>query len=213
MISPTRLKLALIRRAGAAYRTVTRSMNRWRLRGVPSGASVQLGSGANPFSGWINVDLSGPTKPDLVLDLRGGFPAAPSSLKRVYSEHVFEHLELADAARVLADLRRALEPGGVLRIAMPDLDALIDRYRGDWQDQDWLGDVSYSHIDSAAHMLNYALRSWGHKYVYSYTELELRLAQAGFTEVRRAPWGVSADPELRGRETRADSLLVVEARV
>lgn len=212
MISPTRFGAALQRRVGPWYRRGTRGLNRSRLRRLAGGLSVQLGSGSNPFEGWLNVDVSAATQPDLVLDLRGGFPAPASSVRRVYSEHVFEHLELPDAQQVLHDLRLALEPSGVVRIAMPDLDAIIERYQGDWRDQEWLADRSYAHIDSPAHMLNFGLRSWGHKYIYSYDELALRLRLAGFTEIQRVAWGESSDPELRGRETRPDSLLIVEAR-
>jgi predicted SAM-dependent methyltransferase len=172
---------------------------------------VQLGSGGNNWDGWVNVDLSPSSHPDLVLDLRGGFPAAPV-VRRAYSEHVLEHLDIEDGRRLLADLASALAPDGLVRIAMPDLDHLIDCYRGDWRDQAWLDDEAYAHIDSAARMLNYSLRSWGHKYVYGFDELALRLREAGFTQIERMAWGESDDPELRGRETRPDSLLVVEAR-
>lgn len=189
MISPTRARLAVERRAKAAYRIGARAQARRTLRQLPRGASVQLGSGANPFPGWVNVDVAAVTKPDVVVDLRGGFPAPAESIARVYSEHVLEHLELYDAVKVLGDIRCALSAGGIVRIAMPDLDALIERYQSDWRDQTWLNDPSYGFIDSPAHMLNYALRSWGHKYVYSFAELELRLRQAGFTSIERAPWG------------------------
>lgn len=212
MISPTRVRVAILRRVGRLYRHAARFQAARSLRSLPNGASVQLGSGGNQFAGWVNVDISRVTNPDIVLDLRGGFPAPVASVRRIYSEHVLEHLELEDAIRVLQDLRQALVQGGVLRIAMPDLDSVIDRYKGDWKDQPWLADPAYAHVDSAAHMLNFGLRAWGHKYLYSYAELELRLRQAGFSSIERVNWGTSVDPELRGRETRPDSLLVVEAR-
>ncbi|MEQ1788294.1 MAG: hypothetical protein ABL966_14675 [Acidimicrobiales bacterium] len=211
MRSPARLWSVATARAGRRYRDVARSRGRRVLRDLAPGSSVQLGSGGNNWEGWVNVDLSPSSRPDLVLDLRGGFPAPPV-VRRAYSEHVLEHLDLEDGRRLLADLAAALEPDGVVRIAMPDLDHLIDCYRGDWRAQAWLDDEAYAHIDSAAHMFNHGLRSWGHKYVYGFDELELRLREAGFTTIERMGWGQSSVPELRDRETRPDSLLVVEAR-
>lgn len=128
----------------------------------------------------------------------------------IYSEHVLEHLELTDAERLMTDCCNALRPGGVMRIAMPDLAALVDRYHGDWRDQTWLRDGAYE-ITSRAQMLNVALREWGHRYVYDFDDLASRLRAAGFTTVERVESGGSAQPQLRGLETRDDSLLVVEA--
>lgn len=198
---------------GRTYRALARRQATRRLaRSIPAGACVHLGCGTNRWEGWTHVDLSRAVHPDVVHDLRAGLPLPPGHIRLVYSEHVVEHLMLEDAIRLFADVAVALEPSGVMRIAMPDLDAVIDRYgRPDWRDQEWLQDPAYAHIDSPARMLNASLREWGHKYLYGYDELELRLRAVGFTTVRRTRWGESDLPEMRGRETRADSLLVVEA--
>ena len=212
MRSPTRLLDLAKGRIGESYRSVVRSRGRRVLRDLPDGCAVQLGSGGNNWPDWVNVDLSPSSKPDVVLDLRGGFPA-PRVVRIIHSEHVLEHLELEDAKRLLLDLAGALQPGGTMRIALPDLAHLIEAYQGDWRSQAWLDDPAYAHISSATEMLNYGLRSWGHKYVYDYDELVLRLRAAGFDQIERRPWGESPVPELAGRETRPDSLLIVEATV
>ena len=213
--SPRRLQVAVTQRVGKGYRSLLRRRARRQLAArVPDGASVHLGCGSNHWPGWLNVDLSRSAKPDLMHDLRAGFPLPPGRIERVYSEHVFEHLELEDACRVFEDVRVGLMPSsGVMRIAMPDLDAVIDHYGSDrWDDQSWLRDPVYDYIDSPARMLNTALRAWGHKYLYGYPELELRLREAGFTRISRVAQGESDWSDLRGLETRPDSLLVVEAR-
>jgi predicted SAM-dependent methyltransferase len=69
----------------------------------------------------------------------------------------------------------------------------------------------YKAIDSPARMLNFALRSWEHLYVYDLADLTLRLNEVGFRAVERQELGQSSHPELRGLEHRADSLLIVEA--
>lgn len=211
--SPTELRQATGSRTGPAYRRIIRRLAHHKLAALPEGAYVHLGAGAVRWPGWLNVDIRRSVAPDIALDLRAGFPAPLNRVQFVYSEHLFEHLGLADAQCVFADLAMTVRPNGIIRIAMPDLDEIVDRYRAGWRAQAWLADPDWAHIDSAAHMLNVSVREWGHKYLYSYEELATRLTASGFSDVQRCAWGESASDELRGRETRPDSKLVVEARI
>jgi SAM-dependent methyltransferase len=63
-----------------------------------------------------------------VIDLRARLPFADGSADAVYHSHVLEHLERGQAAAFLAECRRVLKPGGVLRIAVPDLEGICRRY-------------------------------------------------------------------------------------
>lgn len=184
-----------------------------RLASIEERSKLHLGCGPNKFPSWVNVDIDRWARPDLRHDLRLGLPAPPATVAFIYSEHVFEHLDLAAGERLLRDMRRGLCAGGVLRIAMPDLASLVSHYLGDWRDQAWLRDGPYASIRTGAEMLNVALRDWGHRYVYDYDDLHHRLSTAGFTDIQRVEWGRSEHPELRDLETRPDSRLVVEASV
>lgn len=170
-----------------------------------------IGSGSAPIRGWVNLDMSPPA--DILLDVRFGVPLPAASVARIYSEHVIEHLTAEAGMAMLRECHRLLEPSGVMRIATPDLDNLIAAYQGDWRDQDWMKWPEYSWIDSPARMLNAAVRLWGHQYMYSFSELELRLREAGFAWVRRERLGHSDFVDLANLETRLDSLLIVEAGV
>ncbi len=178
---------------------------------VPEGVALHLGCGPNHMDGWVNIDLEAEYEPDLVHDLSTGLPYADDSVDLVYSEHFFEHLPLAAGYALMQECHRVLRPGGVLRIAMPDLESLARAYLGDWRDQAWV--AAFPRIDTAARMLNIGMREWGHEYVYDLEDLMLRLRSIGFSDVRPAPWGVSRHAELQARETRADSILVAEATV
>jgi predicted SAM-dependent methyltransferase len=199
-----------------SQQTYRQAGRRWAARrlnaSVPAHAKVHIGSGQNHFPGWVNIDLDRETDPDVVLDLRWGIPIPAGRVAFAYTEHVLEHLDLEDGLRMLADCRSMLEPDGVLRIAMPDMRSVIDHYLGDWRDQSWLHWPGHEYIDTPVRMVNVAFREWGHRYLYDHDELVLRLGEVGFGRINRATWGTSDVPELRGLETRDDSLLIVEAR-
>ncbi len=179
-----------------------------RLRGK---THLCLGSGNAPLSGWTNVDLDG--TPDVRLDLGGRLPIESRSVQRIYSEHLIEHLSCEQGQHLLRECRRVLAPGGVLRIATPDLTALVSAYTDDWRNQDWVQWPGHEWIDTPARMLNQAMRGWGHQHLYDAAELDHRLRLAGFTDIRRCDLGQSAHDDLAGLETRADSKLIFEARV
>jgi predicted SAM-dependent methyltransferase len=178
---------------------------------IASGARIHVGCGLVRFDGWVNLDLERGSRPDVLIDLRGGLPLKPKSVSRIYSEHVLEHFSLADGRVLIRDFRDSLEDGGVARIAMPDLAHLVSAYLGDWRDQHWLEEPEYAEIDTASQMLNVGFRSWGHKYLYDFDDLALRLSAEGFSQVRRCEWGKSEHPDLVGLERRPDSMLIVEA--
>ncbi|MEK8090578.1 class I SAM-dependent methyltransferase [Thermithiobacillus plumbiphilus] len=171
---------------------------------------LHLGCGRIYFDGWLNIDLDSPVA-DLNLDLSQPLPLANGSVHYIYNEHFMEHLDLASGMRLLAECRRVLQPGGVLRIAMPDLDYLLDKYKGEWRDQDWLRWPEYQFVETRAQMLNMAMREWGHQYLYNREELELRLRQCGFTKIDFLSFGFSLHESLCNRETRPDSMLIAEA--
>jgi predicted SAM-dependent methyltransferase len=182
-----------------------------RLRAMPRPLRLCLGSGHAPIPGWVNVDFEPPA--DVLVDLRYGLPVANGSVDAIYSEHLVEHLPLEAGEAMFREWRRVIAPGGVVRIATPDLALLITDYRGDWRSRhEWIHWPEYAHIDSPVHMINVAMRAWGHLYLYDFEELAFRLHAAGFSDVRRAAIGESDDPALRDLETRADSSLIAEAR-
>lgn len=182
-----------------------------RLSSLPDGSKLHLGCGRVHLDGWVNIDVDASVSPDIRLDLRSGLAARPRSLAFIFSEHLLEHLTLEDGLHLLRDCRDGLRSGGVMRVAMPDLESLVRAYLGSWRDQAWLRDPAYDFIDSAVQMLNHAFYGWGHRYLYDRAEVSRRLREAGFLDVEPRPWGESPYPELRGLETREESNLIVEA--
>ena len=113
---------------------------------------LNLGCGPNAPKDWVNIDGSWnawisnhPQVPKvftflrvisknnagarwnvrpLVHDLTRPLPFSENSASVIYGAHVLEHLYLADAQRLLAECKRVLVPGGVIRLVVPDLHSI-----------------------------------------------------------------------------------------
>lgn len=194
--------------AGLAYLIAPLRLLAFYVRGDRSDR-LHLGCGKVRLSGWINADLD--PRADLVLDLRLPLPFRADRLSRIYLEHVLEHLSVTQGLFLLRQAHRVLKEGGVIRIAMPDLDDLVDGYAHDWRRFAWLQEPGHQFIQTRAEMLNVAFRWWGHRHLYNAEELQRRLMEAGFRNITLHVHGISPHSDLSGLETRPDSKLVAEA--
>ena len=64
----------------------------------------------------------------LVHDIVKPLPFATNSISAIYASHVLEHLYRSDAIRLLAESKRVLQPGGVLRLVVPDVQTMARNY-------------------------------------------------------------------------------------
>jgi SAM-dependent methyltransferase len=62
------------------------------------------------------------------VDLTKTLPFADETVSAVFSSHVFEHLFPDEIARLIAEIRRVLVPGGVCRVVVPDLAKVVAQY-------------------------------------------------------------------------------------
>ncbi len=90
---------------------------------------LNIGCGKFPRPGWINLDNKVRPGVDCVADLRADLPFAHGAVDYAAAIHVFPHVRLDALAPALARVRRVLKPGGVLRLALPDLVKAMDAYR------------------------------------------------------------------------------------
>ncbi len=169
---------------------------------------LNLGCGTQPIAGFVNIDRE--PGGDVVLDVTAGLPYADNTVDGIYSEHFIEHLSQGEGAALLRECRRVLRPGAVVRVATPDLDEIVQRYGT----EAWLGSGMKTHgyewVQNRCEMLNLNMREWGHQWLYNEQEL-VRLGRfAGLVPVGRCALNQSEHAMLRGRETRPESLLIVE---
>ena len=133
---------------------------------------LNVGCGTDYKKGWINIDNNSDNnidKLDLNWDLRDPLPYEDESVDYIFNEHFFEHLAPDEGVAVMKDLRRVLKPGGVLRIAMPDLEGVINNYLHVPLSQDpVIKKFKLDFIKTRAEWINVSFRWWGHKWLYDW---------------------------------------------
>jgi predicted SAM-dependent methyltransferase len=182
-------------------------------------AKVAIGVGRRPLDGWINTDVTRALR--VYLDMTKPWPVPPRSISRVYAEHVIEHLPLPLARRAYRNCAAALEPGGRIRLATPDLEraarAYLDHSEVGRQHLAYYG-PSERITEHPVDLLRTLFAYDGHwaGYLYDFEALAEELNDAGFVDVVRLDPGRSADPVFEGLEARTDGTffhmqLIVEA--
>lgn len=89
---------------------------------------VNLGCGSVFHPDWINLD-SIPAS-DLVRrwDIRKALPFETGQVDVCYASHVLEHLPRPNARDFLQECRRVLTSGGIVRLAVPNLEHIVSTY-------------------------------------------------------------------------------------
>jgi predicted SAM-dependent methyltransferase len=177
---------------------------------------LNVGCGTDYKPGWVNIDNNSDnniTRLDLNWDFTNPLPYPNGSVDFIFNEHLVEHLTVEESRAALTDFLRVLRPGGVLRVAMPDLQLAIDKYLHLPIEEDAsMATFGLEFVQTRAERLNMAFRWWGHRWLYDWEELARRLYEVGCRpdQFVRAKLGESIHPELRNLETRAESILIVE---
>ena len=192
-----------------------------------TGLYVQFGCGLSAPDRWLNFDSS-PTLRAQRLPLLGravargsstrfpeavrygdivkGLPVPDRSCKGVYASHVLEHLALDDLRTALRNTFRILEPGGIFRLVVPDLEVMAKEYVTSddpvaalkFMQDSLLGETRRPRGSGAV------IRRWlgnsDHRWMWDYKALRAELEAAGFKNTRRAQFGDSSDPRFTEAE-------------
>jgi len=89
---------------------------------------LNLGCGTRFHPAWTNIDFTS-SAPDVIShNLRQGIPFPDDSVRVVYHSHMLEHFARGEARSFLRECRRVLQPGGIIRVVVPDLECLAKTY-------------------------------------------------------------------------------------
>jgi predicted SAM-dependent methyltransferase len=212
---------------------------------LSSGLKLNLGCGPVQPAGWVNIDGSNRaflaaklnvldrllTRAGLIsptefgphtkyLNILHGLPYPDNSISCIYSGELWEHFEYPDAEKTTAECYRVLQPGGVLRLCVPDGPAFWQKYLDTYDQVRSLPRDSRTAQPLRAIVQLYfneicTKRVWfgsmGHKHKWQWDEVQLieLLEQKGFKQVERRALHNSRIPEVAAVEV--SNFLIVEA--
>jgi SAM-dependent methyltransferase len=168
--------------------------------------SIHIGCGGHHLPGWINLDNY---PAPLAINLAWGLPLPPGSARHVFVSHLLEHLFYpAQSHRLLDEIRRVLQPGGIVRIVVPDIEQCLNAYVNNdvtfftdrrkywtWLPEDLTQLESFLTYAGVGPTPEYLFEN--HKFGYDFATLKRCLERTGFVNIRRCKYQGSPHKALR----------------
>jgi predicted SAM-dependent methyltransferase len=139
---------------------------------------INLGCYDKKLPGFTNIDIRPEANPDIVDDAFELKTISNNSVELIYSSHMLEHLNYEDAKSALKLWYSKLIDGGILRLAVPDFEAICKRYIYTGN----INELLHSICGSQKHDFDY------HYNVFDETRLRNLLLEAGFKSVSKYNW-------------------------
>lgn len=212
-----------------------------------------MGSGITALADWDNLDLSYniwlsrcPTlkkflyKLGLIDDLTfrtnwpshirrynviKGLPYDDRSVDYIYTSHLLEHLTKKQAIRLLRECYRVLKPDGIIRIVVPDLKLLAEKYlqndheffkskKNEPLANKFLVEIGLGHEKPPKLLTRLYDRFVGverHKWMWDFYSLSYELKQCGFKNIEKMVFKKGRVPDIKLLDNRPEKSLYVEA--
>ncbi len=141
---------------------------------------LHLGCGPRYIPGFTHVDAQAAPHVDIVGPAER-LPMEDGSVSLIYASHILEHYARNEYEDVLREWFRVLEPGGILRLAVPDFAACAAIYYENGL-ADGLSGLVGLIIGGQRDEYDY------HKMIFDEDFLRRVLTRIGFSEVRLWDW-------------------------
>jgi predicted SAM-dependent methyltransferase len=89
---------------------------------------LNIGCGFTFHKDMVNIDFVSTAPEVQAHNLLKGIPFGDNMFEAVYHSHVLEHFQKKDGEKLIAECYRVLKPGGICRIAVPDLEQIARNY-------------------------------------------------------------------------------------
>jgi predicted SAM-dependent methyltransferase len=142
---------------------------------------LHLGSGSRYLEGYLHIDIADYEHIDINSSVDKLNTIDNDTIDEIYASHVIEYFDRNEVEFVLKEWKRVLKKDAVLRIAVPNFEALIKVYRETGEIEKILGPL---------------YGKWGlndssfiyHKTVYDENSLTALLERIGFSDIKIWDW-------------------------
>lgn len=159
---------------------------------------LNIGCGKTPLDGWINTDLEPSLDGVEFLDAAKEFPYIDNYFNIVFSEHMFEHIDLVGQTNMLCEVHRTLKQGGTFVLTCPTMEFLIDLYNNpdtennrryiEFHSQFYGGPYNtfFNTTETLPKsvVINNFMHMWGHLSIYDCPTIIQMLRTTGFVNIK-----------------------------
>ena len=142
---------------------------------------LHLGSGVRYLEGFLHIDIADYEHIDIKSSVDKLDKIDDGTVDEIYASHVLEYFDRNEVESVLKEWKRVLKKDGVLRIAVPNFEALIKVYQETNEIDKILGPL-YGKWDLRDGNFIY------HKTVYDKNSLTELLEGMGFSDIELWDW-------------------------
>jgi len=140
--------------------------------------NLHLGSGGKNHPDYINIDIIYQPGVDSIDNVRFLRRYKENSIDKIYACHVLEHFPRWDYMSVLKRWHSLLKPGGRLRIAVPNFEAIVKCYNEGKSLDNFIG-LLYGGQDYSNN---------NHFIIWDFNLLEKNLKELGFKNINKYDW-------------------------
>ncbi len=137
-----------------------------------------LGCGNKRLEGYLNIDCVKTDAVDVIDNIATLSTLESESADLIYACHCLEHFGRHEVLNVLKVWNSKLKFGGILRVAVPDFEEVVNHYQKHREVIKILGLVSGGQRNEFDY----------HKMIFTFSSLEEALQQSGFENIRRYDW-------------------------
>lgn len=139
---------------------------------------LHIGCGKKHLPGFKHLDIMKYDHIDYVANADKLDMFEDNTIAEIYACHVLEHFNRNEVKKVIFEWNRALRPDGIIRIAVPDFDAIVEEYNQNRDVNKILG-LLYGGQD---YEYNF------HHIVFSLDSISKVLVECGFKDISRYNW-------------------------
>lgn len=163
---------------------------------------LNLGCGKRVLEGYINCDTRDLPGVDKILDIRDKLPWGRNTVDEVEASHILEHVEAHKTKTILGEMFRALKPGGIVNIEVPDVEAVFKRWQTATHKEKWFycGEGRYPSLFGYIWGQGNVAEGQCHLQGFDRERLERLMGDAGFVEIEEVRSRLGLSVRLRGRK-------------
>ncbi len=168
---------------------------------------LNLGSGGDLFSDFINVDSFTNYTCDYQADLRYPLEISSLMIDGIFTEHTIEHLTFGETELLLQECYRIMKKDATIRIIIPNFGLFISNYcenNNEWfknwekmmfsDSKDFFR--SQRKLETNMNALSFVAQEYGHISLWDYNTMKYYLQKSGFSNIKKYDYNVGRNKDL-----------------